>query len=129
LNALIPGGADGGRYWPVPDAGTSTVVLVARSHASGLRAAQAAARQWADQALPPSVRLAGLAVVADASGRLPKSLRELLQLVAGGVPAMWHLPWIEALRLGDPPDQIQLPSAYSAMAAELQRYSYGAADV
>jgi hypothetical protein len=76
------------------------VVLVARTHASGLRAAQAAARQWASGALP-TVRLLGLIAVADAPGKRPRALRELLELISGGVPQTWELPWVEALRLGD----------------------------
>jgi hypothetical protein len=96
------------------------VLLVARSHAAGLCAAQAAARQWAAGVLP-HVRLLGLVVVADAPGKLPKPLRDLLRLISGGVPQVWELPWVEALRLGDPPDQARLPSAYARLEQDLKR--------
>jgi hypothetical protein len=96
------------------------VLLVARSHASGLSAAQAAARQWAAGVLP-NVRLLGLVVVADAPGKLPKPLKDLLRLISGGVPRTWELPWVEALRLGDPPDQVKLPSAYTRLTQDLNR--------
>jgi hypothetical protein len=118
LGYAVAGAADGGRYWPVREDGGTRVVLVARTHASGLRAAQTAARHWAEGALPQSVHLLGLAVIADAPGRLPRPLRELLHLISGGLPQVWDLPWIEALRLGD---RIPLPPAYTALAADLHR--------
>jgi hypothetical protein len=96
------------------------VLLVARSHASGLCAAQAAARQWAAGVLP-YVRLLGLVVIADAPGKRPKPLSELVRLISGGVPQLWELPWVEALRLGENPDQTKLPSAYSRLANDLNR--------
>lgn len=121
LCSLVPGGADGGRGWPVPsDGGPSRVILVARTHASGLRSAQLAARQWASGALP-MVRLLGLAAVADAPGKLPKPLQDVLKLVGGGFPHVWTIPWIEALRLGDVPAQGALPKPVARMAAELSQ--------
>lgn len=85
-------------HWPVAGSG-STVVLVARSNVPGLRAAQRAATEWASGAVP-GVRVAGLVVMADAPGRLPKEIRDFSRIVGGGVPHLWHLPWIEAWRLG-----------------------------
>jgi hypothetical protein len=129
LTAAVPGGMDAGRYWPVPDPPTfAYVVLVARGHAGGLQAAQAASRQWASGTLP-TVRLLGLAVVADAPGRRPKPLREFLQLISGGLPRVWDLPWVEALRLGDPPDQVPLPRPFPALAADLHHIVTGGARV
>lgn len=94
---------DAGRYWPVPaSAGPRhPVVLVARSSAAGLQAAQTAARQWASGQVPAT--LLGLVVVADAPGSLPRPLRDLQRLVAGGVPRCWSVPWVEPWRLGEPP--------------------------
>ncbi|TDD80431.1 hypothetical protein E1293_20685 [Actinomadura darangshiensis] len=121
LATLIPQGMNAGRYWPAPASpARSRVLLVARSHASGLCAAQAAARQWAAGVLP-NVRLLGLVVVADAPGKRPKPLNDLVRLISGGVPRLWELPWVEALRLGDPPDQIKLPSAFSRLAGDVDR--------
>lgn len=63
-----------GRYLPAPERpGQARVLLVARTHASGLRTAQAVVRQWA-AGVPANVRLLGL--VADASGKRPKPLKE-----------------------------------------------------
>lgn len=120
LAALFPFGRSAGRYWPIPQPpGQARVLLVARTHASGLSAAQAAIRQWATGSLP-EVRLLGLVAVADAPGKLPKPLKELLRLISGGVPQVWELPWVEALRLGDPPDQAKLPSVYARLPQDLK---------
>jgi hypothetical protein len=96
---------DAARYWPMAPPGLprSAVLLVARTSHAGLSAAQGAAQQWASGAVP-GVRLAGLVLVADAPGRLPKPLGEFAQLVAGGVPSCWRLPWIGDLRLGGVPE-------------------------
>lgn len=119
LAALFPFGRSAGRYWPIPEPpGQARVLLVARTHASGLSAAQAAIRQWAADGLP-EVRLLGLVAIADAPGKLPKPLKELLRLISGGVPRIWNLPWVEALRLGDPPDEAKLPSVYGRLAQDI----------
>ena len=121
MAALLPFCRSAGRYWPAPEPpGQARVVLVARTHAAGLGAAQAAAGQWAAGGLP-NVRLLGLVAVADAPGKLPKPLKDLLRLISGGVPRVWELPWVEALRLGDPPDQIRLPAAFARLAQDLNR--------
>lgn len=119
LAALIAGSVSAGRYWPTPaPAGRSQVLLVARSHAAGLCAAQAAVAQWAAGVLQ-GVELVGLAVVADAPGKRPKPLADLLRLIAGGVPQLWDLPWVEAFRLGDPPDRVKLPAAYARLVRDM----------
>lgn len=86
------------RMWPVPDQWVPRcrVVLVARTHASGLIAARAALAQWAAGGVA-GTELLGLVLVPDAPS-LPKALKELSQLVGGGAPRVWRLPWIEQLR-------------------------------
>ncbi|MFJ4418803.1 DUF6668 family protein [Streptomyces sp. NPDC088925] len=106
LQRALGDGADALRGWPYlgPAHPAPQVVLVARSSAAGLEAAQAAARQWAArQAGTPDPGLLGLVVVADAPGRLPPPLRRLRDLVAGGVPRTWDVPFTEAWRLGEDP--------------------------
>jgi hypothetical protein len=121
LARLLEGSSAAGHAWPVPAPSTRSdrpvVVLVARTHASGLRAAQAAATEWAAGDVP--VRLLGLVLVADAPGRLPRPLRDFARLVAGGVPAVWHLPWHEPWRLGEPIDPRSAPRAARALLDEL----------
>lgn len=88
--------------WPrTPGSDPARVVLVARSSMRGLRAAQAAATQWAS-GLVPYVEVLGLVIVADAPGRLPRPLREYARLVGGGVPRTWQVPWVEGWRVGQP---------------------------
>ena len=101
LAALVPDWLAAEHTWP-QTLGGARVVLTARSNMRGLRAAQAAATQWA-AGLVPGVEVVGLVIVADAPGRLPRPLREFSQIVGGGVPRTWTLPWIEAWRLGEPP--------------------------
>ncbi|WP_415631728.1 DUF6668 family protein [Propionibacterium sp.] len=91
-----------GHMWPAQGTVTVPVLLVTRSSARGLLAAQAAARQWASGGVP-GVDLMGLVIVADAPGRQPRALRDLARVVSGGVPRVWRVPWIEAWRLGEPP--------------------------
>lgn len=38
--------------------------------------------------------------MADAPGRLPKEIRDFARVVGGGVPHMWHFPWVDAWRYG-----------------------------
>ncbi len=66
----------------------------------GLKAARGALIQWASGAAP-AVDLLGLAILADAPGKLPKPLREFAALVGGGAPRLWMLPWVGSWRLGD----------------------------
>jgi len=117
LAQLVPGSRAAGHAWPIGYNGAPTnVVLVARSNASGLGAAQRAAIEWAAGTLP-SVNLVGLVIVADAPGKLPKPLRELAHLVSGGVPQSWHVPWIEAWRLGEAPELEHAPKDVRALIA------------
>lgn len=76
------------------------VLLVCRSNTKGLEAARRALIEWTSPQ-PPDIELLGLAVLADAPGKLPKPLRELATIVGGGAPRLWHLPWVEAWRTGD----------------------------
>ena len=88
-----------GHTWPARPL-PARCVLTARTSVGGLLAAQAALRQWAAGDAP--VDLLGLVLLADAPGRLPRALRDLAGLVAGGAPRCWSIPWIEAWRLGEP---------------------------
>lgn len=102
LEQLLEGSQAAGHAWPIspPHAVPARVVLLARTNAHGLRAAQLAAIEWASGEIP--IQLEGLVLIADAPGRLPRPLKDFAQLVAGGVPVTWRLPWVEAWRTGEP---------------------------
>lgn len=101
LAALTSGrSAAAGHAWPRNGGGLTPVVLVARSNAAGLRAAQNALREWGAGLTPSNVL--GLVVMADAPGRMPRALRDRLTVVAGGGPRTWTVPWVDAWRFEEP---------------------------
>ncbi|GAA4288606.1 DUF6668 family protein [Georgenia daeguensis] len=101
LAGFVPSSAAAGHAWPLPRdvGGTQPVVLVARTSHRGLESARLAATQWAAGDVL-GVELLGLVLMADAPGRLPRPLRDLARHVAGGVPRVWSVPWVEAWRSG-----------------------------
>ncbi|MCS5735777.1 DUF6668 family protein [Herbiconiux daphne] len=121
LATLASGTRPADHSWPIPitPGTTHRVVLVARSNFAGITAAQRAATEWASNALGEGVGLAGLVLIADAPGRLPKPLRELEHIVAGGVPRVWHLPWVDAWRVGPIDAAAQLPKEFRQLFTDL----------
>lgn len=115
---LLEGARVTDHCWPVlPDGSTPRVLLVCRADMRGLTTAQSALTQWASGAAP-TLDLLGLAVLADAPGKTPKSLRDFAAIVGGGAPRLWTLPWVEAWRHGDsttPP----LPREYHRFITDL----------
>ncbi|MGM7774421.1 DUF6668 family protein [Arthrobacter sp. KNU-44] len=111
---LLDGACVTDHCWPVlPDGSTPRVLLVCRADMRGLTTARNALTQWASGAAP-TLDLLGLAVLADAPGKTPKSLRDFAAIVGGGAPRLWTLPWVEAWRHGD--------SATSPPAREYHRF-------
>ncbi|AYD89923.1 hypothetical protein D5R93_07595 [Actinomyces lilanjuaniae] len=105
--------------WPVPAAEAPVrAVLTARLSVSGIQAAQGALTQWAC-GLVPGVKLLGLVLVADAPGRVPRPVRDLAQVVGGGAPRTWQVPWIRTWRLGEPPDLGGSPRAARTLVKDL----------
>jgi hypothetical protein len=105
LAAVVPGSVAAGHGWPLRTLSPVEallpipVILVARSHWTGLVAAQNALREWAAGEIAP-LRMLGLAIVADSPVKQPKPLRDLERLVAGGSPATWRIPYVAELRIG-----------------------------
>ncbi|MFZ4896410.1 DUF6668 family protein [Plantibacter sp. Mn2098] len=101
ISDLLPASSPAGHQWPVraADVDPAHVLLVCRTSHKGLKSAQRAAVEFAAGTLP-SVRVAGLVLVADAPGKLPRDLRDLAKVVAGGFPEVWEFPWIEEYRRG-----------------------------
>lgn len=129
LAALLHGAAGTGHAWPIrpddsqDDGGEDLVLLVCRSNAAGLRSAQLAAIEYGSGSLPGA--LAGLVVMADAPGRPPKALADRIRLVAGAVPHLWQLPWVEAWRIAETPDPAALPPAVRGVIDKLRLHTAG----
>lgn len=129
LSTLAAGSRPAQHGWPIPDTASTVhrVVLVARTNWAGLTAAQRAATEWASGALGDGVQLDGLVLIADTPGRLPKPLRDLQQVISGGVPRVWALPWVDAWRLGPVEPFVSLPKEFRALLADLQLSPSGSA--
>jgi len=127
LEELFSGSRAACHSWPLSPAHLppAQVVLVARTHAHGLRSAQNAIHEWASGDV--DVFLLGLVLLADAPGRLPQALRQLADLIAGGVPAVWWLPWIDAWRVGEVSAADNAPKALRRLLEDLQAITGGPA--
>src|SRR3954451_18672344 len=109
MSLLLPGTRAANHRWPIPPPPVPTpVILVARTHGSGLRAAQRAATEWASGVVQ-GVAVLGLVLIADAPGRLPRVLDDFADIVGGGVPRVWDIPWIEEWRRGEAPTPDNTP--------------------
>lgn len=99
--ARLLGACDAGRAWPHPgDSHPPRVLLVARTHAAGLMAASRELAGYCADRCPDGPYLAGLVLVADAPGRLPKPLKRRVTILLSAT--MVHmLPWVPAWRLSD----------------------------
>ena len=109
-----------GHAWPeLPNGAPVACVVVARTNVRSLFAARTALTQWAASEAGESVRLLGLVLVADAPGKAPVPIRDLAKVVGGGAPRVWHVPWVEAWRLGDPVTE-GTPRAVSKLVSQLR---------
>ncbi|MEO5536054.1 MAG: DUF6668 family protein [Pseudolysinimonas sp.] len=120
MAALAQGSRPAEHAWPAPETpGTlNRVVLVARTNFAGLTAAQRAATEWASGVLGAGIQLEGLALIPDMPGRLPKELRDLAQVVSGGVPRTWSLPWVDSWRFA-PVNHVDQHRGFAAMFKDL----------
>lgn len=87
----------GGWKRPLP---TLNVVMVARTHAAGLAAAEEFARQWGAGELMES-RLLGLVLVDDGP-KLYDSQRRAVKRLLKMTPVGAHIPWVETWRIQSP---------------------------
>jgi hypothetical protein len=125
LSVLVPGGADAGGQWPLRrrTSGPAVVVLVCRTHLSGLLSVRDLVQGWRDQAGPQVPQIAGLVAVADAPGQLPEVQRQEMRLLAGVVSPVWPIPWIPEFRSAIPAQLATLPPPPQlvALSVALQR--------
>lgn len=95
LTTVLTPSGDARRMWPSGISGQSpVVVLVARTHLSGLRAAHNAVVQAAAGGIPAKLVIAGLVTIPDAPGKLPADLRKYRDVVVRAVDQHWALPWV-----------------------------------
>ncbi|MFJ4829837.1 DUF6668 family protein [Streptomyces sp. NPDC088747] len=112
--ARVLGGADLGRRWPDPAKGEPRqVLLVARTHNAGMRAASHALNALRKGDHPAGLELVAIVLVADAPGSLPRALGRRVRVLRSAAE-VHRVPWVPAWRLGDEIDQ--LPRAVRALA-------------
>jgi hypothetical protein len=121
LASLTRGSRPADHAWPIPESRGSMcrVVLVARTNYAGLIGAQRAAIEWASGVLGDAVGVDGLVLIPDMPGRMPKELGYFAQVVAGGLPNTWTLPWVDAWRFGPLDPAIELPKQFHTLLADL----------
>lgn len=115
-------GAEMGANWPMvpPDWRIQPVVLVARATAAGMHAAAGAVEQWRRRATT-NVRVLGLVVVDASPRRPPKIVTDRLQLLAGWVPHLWRVGWVETLLAADYPLDVGVPPDVETVGRALHR--------
>jgi hypothetical protein len=117
--AVVVGGVDVGCRWPDPARGEpAQVVLVARTHASGLRMASRALNAVREGRHPAGMTVVGLVLVADAPGRLPRELLRRIKVLRAAVQ-VWRVPWVIPWRLGRPAES--QPSQVKRLSALVQK--------
>ena len=110
---------DLGRTWPEPaDGNPPRVILVARTHSSGLMAASRALAGYHAASHPEGPYLAGFVLVADAPGRLPKPMRHRITILASAT-MVFRLPWVPAWRLSE----VTAGGADRRLAAQLREFA------
>lgn len=98
--AEVLGGTDVGCRWPDAVQGEpARVMLVARTHADGMRAASRALDALREGRHPAGMELVALVLVADAPGRLPWSLARRVRVLRSVTPVR-RIPWIPSWRVG-----------------------------
>nr|WP_229924239.1 hypothetical protein [Streptomyces capillispiralis] len=80
------------------------MIVVARTHASGIQAASSVLDALRTAAPAPAAEAAAVVLVADAPGRLPAELARRVR-VLGSVATVHRVPWVPAWRLGTRPGQ------------------------
>ncbi|MFC4503708.1 MULTISPECIES: DUF6668 family protein [Streptomyces] len=97
--AAVYGGHDCGRDWPGP-ADPPSVLLVARTHASGLESALRVLEVFRRGEAPRGLDLDAVVLVADAPGRLPRPLVQRVRIIESVID-VYRVPWVNDWRLGD----------------------------
>ncbi|WP_406726068.1 DUF6668 family protein [Streptomyces sp. GD-15H] len=97
--AAVHGGHDSGRAWP-GRGDPQSVLLVARTHASGLDTVVPTVEMFRRGEAPYGLDLDAVVLVADAPGRLPRPLAQRVRLIESLID-VYRVPWVPEWRLGD----------------------------
>ncbi|MFI7202107.1 DUF6668 family protein [Streptomyces massasporeus] len=115
--AAFLGGVDVGTRWPdVSRREPETMVLLARTHASGLRAASRVLRALGET---DGLQLLALVLMADAPVRLPLQLARRVRVLRSAVRT-YSVPWVPAWRTGGQPTK--RPKALVELAAVVEQH-------
>ena len=98
--ARLLNATDAARQWPSPDSPGHPlrVLLTARTNAAGLMAASRALAGYCAAAHADGPYLAGLVLVPDVPGRLPKALKRRISILASAV-MIYRMPWVRSWRM------------------------------
>lgn len=108
---------DAGRHWPPQgeEKYPPRVLLVARTHAAGLMAVSQALAGYHAREHSSGPYLAGIVLVPDAPGRIPKPLRRRITVLESAV-MVHRLPWVAAWRLTDNTTDARIAESLRAFA-------------
>lgn len=96
------GGVDVGHAWPDVSRGEpGDMLLLARTHLSGLQSASKALDALRTGRHPAGLNLLALVLVADAPGRLPSELWRRVRVLRSAA-STFSIPWIPQWRVGQP---------------------------
>ena len=109
LAQLFAGVLAAEHIWPISAGARTCVVLVARTNFWGMKAAQAAMRDWSANHRR-HVEVLGLMLIAARPGKLPRPLLDLQHDLVGATPNLWRLPWVECWSLGEAPSRENAPT-------------------
>lgn len=98
--AAALGGTDVGTRWPDQARGEAhRILIVARTHATGIQAASTVLDALRTGNHPAGLDLLAVVLVADAPGRLPMTLARRVRVLHSAV-TVHRIPWIPSWRVG-----------------------------
>ncbi|MGB6244610.1 DUF6668 family protein [Gordonia sp. (in: high G+C Gram-positive bacteria)] len=97
LAAMWAPAADSERQWPASPASTQHVIVVAREHMAGIRAAAQMLRDAEAGRIPAGIEIHGLLTVAAKPGKGSRPVLRYARTIAELAPNHWRIGWVEEL--------------------------------